>query len=81
MHEPRGEKIINPVFTGNAWLKMLVEADELNKNSVGVVTFEPGARTFWHQHPNGQIILALSGKGYYQEKGGPGRIIATLSIG
>ncbi len=68
---PRGEKIINPVFTGNAWLKMLVEADELNKNSVGVVTFEPGARTFWHQHPNGQIILALSGKGYYQEKGGP----------
>ncbi|MGW1455685.1 carboxymuconolactone decarboxylase family protein [Salegentibacter agarivorans] len=67
---PRGEKIENSSFTGNAWVNFLVTADEVNKNSVGVVTFEPGARTFWHQHPNGQIILALSGEGYYQEKGG-----------
>jgi quercetin dioxygenase-like cupin family protein/alkylhydroperoxidase/carboxymuconolactone decarboxylase family protein YurZ len=68
---PRGEKIENSSFTGNAWVNFLVTADEVNKNSVGVVTFEPGARTFWHQHPNGQIILALSGEGYYQEKGSP----------
>lgn len=72
---PRGEKIENPVFTGNAWVNFLVTADETNKNSVGVVTFEPGARTFWHQHPNGQIILALSGEGYYQEKGSPKKIL------
>ncbi|HEY9185783.1 MAG TPA: carboxymuconolactone decarboxylase family protein [Salegentibacter sp.] len=67
----RGEKIENPAFTGNAWVNFLVTADEVNKNSVGVVTFEPGARTFWHRHPNGQIILALSGEGYYQEMGSP----------
>lgn len=72
---PRGEKITNPVFTGTAWLEMLVTADEVNRNSVGVVTFEPKARTFWHQHPNGQIILALSGKGYYQEKGSAKKIL------
>ncbi len=72
---PRGERIENPAFTGTAWLNMLVTADEVNKNSAGVVTFEPGARTFWHQHPNGQIILALSGTGYYQEKGKDKRIL------
>ena len=72
---PRGEKITNPVFTGTAWLEMLVTADEVNRNSVGVVTFEPKARTFWHLHPNGQIILALSGKGYYQEKGSAKKIM------
>ena len=72
---PKGKKINNSVFTGAAWLKMLVEADEVNRNSVGVVTFEPGARTFWHQHPNGQIILALSGEGYYQEKGSAKKIL------
>lgn len=72
---PRGERIENPAFTGNAWLNMLVTADEVNKNSAGVVTFEPGARTFWHQHPNGQIILALSGTGYYQEKGKEKKIL------
>lgn len=35
----------------------------------GSVIFEPGARTKWHSHPAGQIILALNGIGYYQEKG------------
>lgn len=67
---PKGEKINTPVFTGTAWLTSLVEADDVNTIAAGVVTFEPGARTFWHQHPAGQIILVLSGEGYYQEEGG-----------
>lgn len=71
----RGRKIDNPVFIGTAWLEMLVKEDEVNQNSVGVVTFEPGARTYWHQHPNGQIIISLSGEGYYQEKGSSKKIL------
>ena len=71
----KGNKIENNNFTGNAWLEMLVESDSINQNSVGSVTFEAGARTNWHLHPNGQIILALEGKGYYQEKGSPKRIL------
>ncbi|MCX2740118.1 cupin domain-containing protein [Pontibacter anaerobius] len=66
---PKGEKIENNNFKGNAFLTMLVQADSINQNSVGSVTFEPGARTNWHSHPNGQIILVLDGEGYYQEKG------------
>lgn len=71
----KGEKITNSNFIGNAWLKMLVVDDSLNRNSVGNVTFEPGARTNWHSHPNGQIILALEGEGYYQEKGSKKKIL------
>lgn len=72
---PKGDKIENNNFTGNAYLTMLVKSDSINQNSVGNVTFEPGARTNWHLHPNGQIILALEGEGYYQEKGSPKKVL------
>ena len=72
---PKGEKITNSNFTGNAWLQDLISADSINQNAVGSVTFEPGARTKWHSHPAGQIILALDGVGYYQEKDKPIEII------
>lgn len=65
----KGEKITNDNFTGTAWLNNLVNADSLNQNAVGSVTFEPATRTKWHSHPAGQIILALDGVGYYQEEG------------
>lgn len=66
---PKGEKISNANFTGTVYLKMLVEADSLNATAIGSVTFEPAARTKWHYHPAGQILMALEGVGYYQEKG------------
>nr|WP_277487786.1 cupin domain-containing protein [Catalinimonas alkaloidigena] len=72
---PKGEKITNNNFVGNAWLTGLVTADSANKNAVGSVTFEAGARTNWHMHPAGQIILATGGVGYYQEKGSPKRTL------
>lgn len=71
----KGEKITNSNFTGNAWLKDLIIPDSLNQNAVGSVTFEAGARTNWHSHPAGQIILAIKGVGYYQEKGKPIEIV------
>lgn len=72
---PKGQKVTNTNFTGNVWLNNLAQADSINQNAVGSVTFEPGARTKWHSHPAGQIILALEGVGYYQEKGGPKIIV------
>ncbi|MBL7826792.1 MAG: carboxymuconolactone decarboxylase family protein [Saprospiraceae bacterium] len=72
---PKGEKINNKNFTGTVWLQQLVLSDSLNANQVGSVTFEPGARTNWHYHPDGQILLVISGVGYYQEKGRPKKIL------
>lgn len=71
----RGEKIDSPNFTGTVYLNNLIVADSLNQNAVGSVTFEPGARTKWHSHPAGQIILAIDGIGYYQEEGKPIEIV------
>src|SRR4051794_5468429 len=71
----RGEKITNDNFTGTAYLKMLMTHDKKNPTAIGNVTFEPGARTKWHLHPAGQIILVTDGIGYYQEKGQPKKIL------
>jgi quercetin dioxygenase-like cupin family protein len=72
---PQGEKITNQNFTGTAYLKMLIEADNVNPTAVGNVTFEAGARTKWHLHPGGQILLVTDGIGYYQEKGQSKKIL------
>ena len=66
---PKGEVITNNNFTGTAWLQMLVNNDSIYNTSIGNVTFEPKARTNWHKHPGGQILLITDGSGYYQEKG------------
>lgn len=72
---PKGETITNNNFTGTAYLKMLVNADSLNTTTVGNVSFEPKARTNWHVHRGGQILLITDGIGYYQEKGQQKKIL------
>jgi quercetin dioxygenase-like cupin family protein len=49
---------------------MLVTEEEVFGSRIGNVTFEPGARTNWHSHPGGQILLVTNGAGYYQVQGG-----------
>jgi len=66
---PQGDKNTNSNFKGDVWVKSLVEPHSLNENAVGNVTFAAGARSNWHTHPGGQILLATEGVGYYQEKG------------
>lgn len=68
---PQGEKNTTDNFVGEVWVESLVDADSLNETAVGNVTFAPGARSKWHSHPAGQIILATAGTGYYQEQGKP----------
>jgi 4-carboxymuconolactone decarboxylase len=39
--------------------------------SGALVTFEPGARTAWHTHPLGQILIVTAGTGRVQRWGNP----------
>lgn len=71
----RGDKVTNDNFIGTVWLNYLVETDSVHNVNMGAVTFEPGARTNWHSHKGGQILLVTEGKGLYQEKGKPVEII------
>ncbi len=72
---PKGDKLPNDWFSGNAFLTPLVAKDQNNDFSAGSVTFEVGARTNWHTHPKGQVLLVVEGKGIYQEKGKPAQLI------
>ncbi|GAA0885701.1 hypothetical protein GCM10009120_43000 [Sphingobacterium siyangense subsp. cladoniae] len=72
---PKGEKLPGDWFSGNAFLSPLVAKDNNNNFSAGSVTFEPGARTNWHTHPQGQVLMVIDGKGFYQEKGKPAQPI------
>jgi quercetin dioxygenase-like cupin family protein len=62
-------------FTGNAWNTPLVENDSTYNTVVGNVYFEPGARSNWHTHPSGQILVITGGKGYHQIRGGPAQTL------
>ncbi|MEO8404531.1 MAG: cupin domain-containing protein [Chitinophagaceae bacterium] len=72
---PKGEKLTNGYFTGDAYLTLLLARDKNNDFAIGNVTFEPGARTNWHTHPKGQVLVITEGKGFYQEKGKPAQHI------
>lgn len=55
-------------FSGRSWLAPLSQNKELNV-PVANVTFEPGCRNNWHSHTGGQVLIAVGGVGYYQERG------------
>lgn len=57
-------------FTGNVRIEPLHQADAPARVSVASVTFEPGARTAWHSHPLGQILVVTAGIGRAQNWGG-----------
>jgi quercetin dioxygenase-like cupin family protein len=72
---PKGEKLPAEWFSGNAFLQPLLPKDKNNDFAMGSVTFEPGARTHWHTHPRGQVLIVTEGEGIYQEKGKTEQII------
>lgn len=72
----KGDRGPDAYFSHTVWVKML-HTDEkgLFDTQVYNVTFEPSARTYWHSHPGGQILLVTHGTGYYQEKGKPAQLL------
>lgn len=58
-------------FTGTVWVNMNLNPNDGYNAIMGTVTFEPKARTDWHSHDNGQILIVTKGVGYYQEEGKP----------
>ena len=58
------------LFTGNTSVL------ETTGVTVGRRRFEPGARTYWHSHPRGQLLLIENGHALVQEQGKPVRDLA-----
>lgn len=57
-------------FTGSVQIDRVHPASPAAGADWRVVTFEPHARTAWHTHPKGQILLITAGAGRVQSAGG-----------
>ncbi len=70
-------------FTGAVRVDPQFGAPDQSRLSAGHVTFEPGARSAWHTHPAGQVLIVTSGTGWVQEWNGrkreikPGDVVWT----
>jgi quercetin dioxygenase-like cupin family protein len=51
-------------FIGNVRIDPLHQAEVPARLVAASVTFEPGARTAWHTHPLGQLLIVTSGRGW-----------------
>ena len=56
-------------ITGTVFFGPLSVGPDRRLNSLGVL-FEPGARTDWHTHPEGQVLYITSGVGKVKTEGG-----------
>jgi quercetin dioxygenase-like cupin family protein len=62
-------------FTGQVRVDMLHSPQAPWHASAAYVTFEPGARTVWHTHPVGQLLIVTAGVGLVQIEGQPAQTI------
>ena len=58
-------------FTGTVRIDGSFKGVDPARVSGVIVTFEAGARTAWHTHPLGQILIVTAGCGRVQREGGP----------
>jgi quercetin dioxygenase-like cupin family protein len=62
-------------FTGCVYIDTVATPSGSSRVASAHVHFEPGARTAWHTHPNGQTIWVTDGLGLCQRRGGPVEVI------
>ncbi len=62
-------------FTGSVSVQSLFEAKPPARSTGGQVTFQAGARSAWHTHPLGQVLIVTDGIGWVQQWGGPVQVI------
>ncbi len=58
-------------FTGIVRVAPLVQGEDPSCMTCGCVTFDPSARSAWHNHPKGQLLVVREGSGFVQEWGKP----------
>jgi len=79
---PIGEKndAYAQYFDGQSYLAVLSKEQVIIAN----VTFEPGCRNHWHIHHaekgGGQILVVISGRGWYQEWGREARELKSGDV-
>jgi len=57
-------------FVGDVRIDPLIKAQDPSRIVSVIVAFERGARTAWHTHPLGQMLIVTAGSGWAQRWGG-----------
>jgi 4-carboxymuconolactone decarboxylase len=58
-------------FTGTARVQTLFDTTATTRAYGATVVFDAGARTGWHTHARGQVLIVTAGVGRVQRSGGP----------
>ncbi|GAA4556479.1 cupin domain-containing protein [Pseudonocardia xishanensis] len=66
-------------FTGAVWGDPVLPTTA-EKNTINSVTFAPGARTYWHHHTGGQILVVTAGRGWVCTHGGTPQVIRVGDV-
>jgi 4-carboxymuconolactone decarboxylase len=64
-------------FTGSVAVASAFKGTGEARLGGATVTFQPGARTNWHTHPLGQLLIVTDGQGWVQVSGETARAIAA----
>src|SRR6185436_9756957 len=67
-------------FTGSATVASRFTGTGGSRLGGATVIFQPGARTRWHIHPLGQLLVVTEGKGWVQVQGEPARSMKAGNV-
>mgnify|MGYP000882044627 CR=1 FL=1 len=67
-------------FTGTVYVEPVFSNRDPFVVNGGKVTFLPGARSNWHTHPAGQVLIVTEGTGWVQEEGQTKRIMQAGDV-
>jgi quercetin dioxygenase-like cupin family protein len=64
-------------FTGTVHLDSVLSTGQV---AVNTVVFTPGARTYWHSHPGGQLLVVTSGRGVVAGRSGEAQVVGNGDV-
>jgi quercetin dioxygenase-like cupin family protein len=67
-------------YTGNVRISSLESVNNFAAANLEAVHFAAGARTTWHSHPVGQLLIVTTGMGWIQEDGKKPRVIEAGDV-
>lgn len=64
-------------FTGTVHMDPVMKTADVVINTV---IFTPGARTYWHRHAGGQLLVVTSGRGIVAARGGQLHVVTSGDV-
>jgi len=67
-------------YTGVGIAELLFRANDKSNLTMAEISFEPGSRTAWHNHPAGQYLYITAGVGWVQSRGENKRMVKAGDV-